>query len=185
MKQRLSHYPIAIGILLIFILACKESGLKTGIKIDSLAITPIVLDTSNVSLVKKDTVPKDTTPTQKLTVGNIYYNLQYCGGARPTEEILTNLAAYKLLSKSTLKLKNKKREYLISTDDNGGFDVSIESGTYDVYLTTKINKLIYNVSLKNCEDCLTLPISSVTIISGNKTRIEITLRCGNEAKERP
>ncbi|HET6990629.1 MAG TPA: hypothetical protein VFJ43_04860, partial [Bacteroidia bacterium] len=155
---------------------------KTVSRIDSLVSLPIPLDTVNQKVVKKDSVVKDTTPSAPIIKGTVLYNLPYCGGARPTQEILDELAQMKPLTKSTLKLKNKSGEYFITTDSKGKFSIAIPPGKYDVYLTKKTDKNIYDVSPANCESCLTKPIA---VFYTNNPLIQFTFRCGPNARLRP
>lgn len=69
------------------------------------------------------------------------FTASYCGGARPTEEIIADKNTARPLRNSTLLLKNhfNGKTYSCTTNDDGVGQVSITEGKYDVYLTTDIN----------------------------------------------
>jgi hypothetical protein len=71
----------------------------------------------------------------------VLYTSTYCGGARPTDEILAEHATPKPLYTSTVKLKNHftGKEYFIKTDADGIGSAEMEEGKYDVFLTKDIN----------------------------------------------
>jgi hypothetical protein len=112
-----------------------------------------------------------------LMTGVVYYNLRYCGGARPTEENLKALAEYTRLDSSTLLLKNKSGIYELHTDTNGAFRQAIPSGDYEVYLTKGVNPKIYNVAPESCDECLTKAITTVSLQPSTETEIRFTFRC--------
>jgi hypothetical protein len=127
-------------------------------------------------------------PKKEVTVneGIVYYMLPYCGGARPTEEIIAEKKKSRLLTNSTLKLKNKAGvEYLVVTNDKGIFRSGIPAGVYDVYLTEKTNKELYNVSPETCENCLTKVMSYVEIRNGQQASFVIQFACGPDDYKRP
>lgn len=130
-----------------------------------------------------DSPRKHNEPTSQVW-GSVLYNLPYCGGARPSKEMIAELQRYKPLPFSTLLLKNKSGSYKITTNFEGTFYApSVPTGTYDVYFTEKVEKTIYSVKPEDCENCLTEVVATVTIKTNEKNVIKVSFRCG--AKDRP
>ncbi len=203
MKIRKSNFKFFILFFAmgIFLFSCVEAEKKNESRIDSLVSLPIPLDTVNGNVIQKDSIKKDTAnshlsdslskktipyngPTPEIG-GEVFYNLPYCGGARPTEEILVQLAIWKPLTNSTLEFRNKSRGYLISINKDGFFSEAIPEGNYDVFLTRKVNKEIYNVEPNACENCLTEPIAKIKLVLNGKNEIRFTFRCDPGARMRP
>jgi hypothetical protein len=73
--------------------------------------------------------------------GYLYFTSSYCGGARPTQEILKQHATPKILPNTTLHLHEvsdtSKTNYTIVTDKDGKFSSCMPPGTYNVYMTDK------------------------------------------------
>jgi hypothetical protein len=180
---------------IILLISCGQAD-ETVSRVDSLTSLPIPLDTVNQHPVKnnpdsdsvKTVTPTPPPPKKEVTVneGIVYYTLPYCGGARPTEEIIAEKKKSRLLTNATLKLKNKAGvEYLVVTNDKGIFRSGIPAGNYDVYLTEKISKDIYNVSPETCENCLTKSMAYVMIHEGQQASFVIHFACGPDDKKRP
>jgi hypothetical protein len=178
---------------IIFFSAC-GSGKDEEARIDSMNSLPIQGDTVNQQPPKTDSdsvkapAPKENEGTGKeveVNEGIVYCTIPYCGGARPTEEIIENRKKSILLTNTTLKLKNKTAEYIVTTNDKGIFRSGIPAGQYDVYLTKDTNKKIYNVSPETCENCLTKPMSNVIIQKGIQASFVIPFNCGPNDKFRP
>jgi hypothetical protein len=189
MRNYRSQIIFAIGIILIS--ACGEPADKTASRVDSLTSLPIPLDTVNQHQVKADSDSAKVTtkpPVDKeveVSEGIIYYTLPYCGGARPSEEILAEKKKSRLLTNSTLMLKNKKGDqYLVVTNAKGIFRSGIPAGQYDVYLTKNTNPEIYNVSPETCENCLTKPMTNMIIQKGIQATCVIHFNCGPNDKKR-
>lgn len=179
---------------LVLFVACGSAD-KTPSREDSMAAAMKILEdaideTIHVPL-DTDSV-KTSTPTPQppkevvVNEGIVYYTLPYCGGARPSEEIIAEKKKSRLLTNSTLKLKNKSGvEYLVTTNDKGIFRSGIPAGVYDVYLTKKTNKELYNVSPETCKDCLTKPMAYVEIRNGQQSSFVIHFACGPDDYKRP
>lgn len=152
------------------------------------AIKQVIADTGSIPPPPPVSPPPPPPPIKEVTVneGIVYYTLPYCGGARPTEEILAEKKKSRLLTNSTLKLKNKAGvEYLVVTNDKGIFRSGIPAGNYNVYLTEKISKDIYNVSPETCENCLTKSMAYVMIHEGQQASFVIHFACGPNDHKRP
>ncbi len=173
---------LVIGVV---ICSCNEDEDKVVDRIQDIVSLPIPLDTVNENNVKVDSVLKDTLPSYPIVEGTVIFHYPYCGGAAPTEEVDAEMEKEHLLTNSVLKLKNNSGEYMINTNEKGNFSIAVPMGTYNVFLTKGVNKKLYNVSPKTCENCLTLPITDLKIKTGKKVKIEFTFNCDPEAKLRP
>ena len=70
---------------------------------------------------------------QKVKVFVTYTN-SYCGGARPTEEILAKYNTPRKLAKFKIKLVGQKTE-IVTTDSIGYFIKKLKLGKYSIFLT--------------------------------------------------
>lgn len=90
-----------------------------------------------------DSVPADTEIVEATYPAkfNIQYTSSYCGGARPTDEIVEEKQRLKTLSSSSIKFKNHftGTEYVLKTNAQGIAEGQMEEGKYDVFLTNDIN----------------------------------------------
>lgn len=186
--------PAIIFGIIILSSACSSEPGKSAEAVDSSHNVPVSTDTIIPSLVKNDAdsvkvvTPEPTDGTTKEVVVNegiVYCTLPYCGGARPSEEIVAEKKKSILLTSSTLMLKNKKGdEYLVTTNDKGIFRSGIPAGQYDIYLTKKTNKAIYDVSPETCENCLTKPTGNVIIQKGIQASMVVHFKCAPGDKKR-
>ncbi|MEO5643089.1 MAG: hypothetical protein ABIQ40_12240 [Bacteroidia bacterium] len=187
--------PAIIFGCVFFFSACGEPEVKTAEIIDSSLLpppppppvmpTPIDVHFDSLEVVPSN--PGDKTTTKEVTVseGIVYCTLPYCGGARPSEEIVAEKKKSILLTNSTLMMKNKKGvEYLVTTNDKGIFRSGIPAGQYDIYLTENTNKAIYNVSPETCENCLTKPTGNVIIQKGIQASCTVHFNCAPGDKKR-
>ncbi|CAN5169128.1 hypothetical protein BH09BAC5_BH09BAC5_10160 [soil metagenome] len=145
-------------------------------------------------LINSDSLSEiDTSASQKnisqsavdIIEGTVTYTLSYCGGARPSPEILAEYAKAKLFVNSTLKLKNSSGEYFLKTDKNGNFKEAIPVGTYKVYLTKNTDKKVYDVSPENCSECLKQVKTTVKIKPGKNNSFQISFQCADSDRMRP
>lgn len=137
--------------------------------------------------IKKDSAanpPKQEQKTQVVT-GTVYCLIPYCGGMRPSPEIVENTKKPHRFISSTFKLKNKSGSYTITTDKNGNFSAAIPDGEYEFWLTEKVDVSLYNVSAENCNECLTKPVTKTTIAKGKPNTITFAFHCGPDDRRRP
>ena len=104
-----------------------------------------------------DTIKKAVVNTeiksQEDVSGSVTFKNHYCGGARPSDEMLDGYEKQYPLKSSTILLKSKKQKdktIEITTDKKGNFNLQLEPGTYDYYMTESYNKEM-NCSFKS--DC--------------------------------
>lgn len=98
---------------------------------------------------------------QKVKVFVSYTNC-YCGGARPTEEILAKYNTPRKLAKFKIKLVGQKTE-LVTTDTAGYFIKKLKPGKYSIFLTEEKNK---NISINyepSCSKMLTMNYGELNI----------------------
>lgn len=96
----------------------------------------------DTSALRKDSLPAETksaTPKYRTTL-TVYYTTSYCGGARPSQEIVAGHETPRLFASSSLRLKNHHtgKEYYIKTSAGGTANYEFEEGKYDVFLTEDI-----------------------------------------------
>jgi hypothetical protein len=78
-----------------------------------------------------------------MVQGIVTYTNSYCGGARPSEEMLADYATPKNFVSTTIYLKRKKGGkviYKIVTDKDGKFKKCIKPGKYLLYMSKYYNK---------------------------------------------
>ncbi len=81
---------------------------------------------------------------QVSVAGTLYFTENYCGGARPTPEMLAKHSTPKVLPNTTLKLSlvgdSSSRHYNLISDKEGKFSIKLSPGTYTIYMTDKYEK---------------------------------------------
>ncbi len=131
-----------LAMISVWMISCSES---TEAKTDSVAVDSPVADTVAIvpdSITPVVEIPAETTPLVEFPVQlKVLYTSNYCGGARPSEEMIAEKATPKLLTSSTLKFKNhfSGTEYFLTTDASGIVSTKMEEGKYDVFLTKDIS----------------------------------------------
>lgn len=89
-------------------------------------------------------------PTNKYEL-IIKYNGSYCGGAKPSEQMLEEIESMRPLSNTTLKvfpIGKKKPVYKVKTDKNGIAKISLPDGEWEYTLTKDIGKEIMYINKK-------------------------------------
>ena len=193
--------PALISLLIV---SCSDSADKNSN--DSTAKDSATIQ--NDSLINSDTfMPKDSVPIipsdtasngnsgdninndgrkskYPLISGTLYYNRNYCGGARPSPEILETYEKYLPLGNSEIKLKNRTETFYASTDQSGNFSSSIAYGTFDVYVISVMPRIV-DINPQSCSACFNKPVGKVTISNKKKNDIKITFPCSDDSKLRP
>ena len=90
-------------------------------------------------------VPASITPSTScnLVQGTLTYTNRYCGGARPSDEMLAEYATPQNLTSTTIYLKRKKGGkiiYKIVADKDGKFKKCIKPGKYFLYMSKYYDK---------------------------------------------
>jgi hypothetical protein len=109
---------------------------------------------------------------QKVKVRVTYTN-SYCGGARPTDEILQKHNTPKVLADYKIKLENKK-VVIIKTDSLGCFTHKLNTGKYLIFLTEEKNKTLFLNYNPNCIK-MTKASYGELIVKKGETDYEINL----------
>ena len=97
----------------------------------------------NVDAQDSVTTPSPVTSSCNLVKGTLTFTNQYCGGARPSEEILAEHDRPQNFVSTTFYLKRKKGGkviYKIVTDSEGNFKKCIKPGKYFLYMSKYYNK---------------------------------------------
>lgn len=128
-----------LALFCVWMLSCNEAAeTKTdSVRTDS-PIVDTVLPLPADTVAKVDSIPAE--PTYRASF-KVLYTRSYCGGARPSEEMLAEYSTPKPLANSTLKLKNHftGKEYFLATASDGTAQAEMEEGKYDVFFTKDID----------------------------------------------
>ena len=117
------------------------------------------------------------------------YIRQYCGGARPNEEILKEMQTPKALTSSEVTLKNhfNGQSYTCVIGADGSAGMTLPEGKYDVYLTRKVNT-VTGFDPK-CTQWLNKVMTTVKVTRDVKTRdVQLEFECNpcdDQMKMRP
>lgn len=174
----------------VWMFSCSDA---TETKSDSIAIVTPRVDT--VLPVVPDTVAKviDTVvvePTYKTSF-RVLYTSSYCGGARPSEEMLAEYATPKLLTVSWIKFRNhfSGKEYILQTNAEGIAETEMEEGKYDVFLTKDINPKLSTGFDPKCKLWTDQLLLTIKVTSSGKMQ-DVTIHficnpCDENMKRRP
>ena len=97
----------------------------------------------------------------------VMYTNQYCGGARPTQEIMDHYNNPQNLSNSLLQLKGKKN-MTVKTDSLGCINLRLREGNYLVFMTDVVNKQLFLNYDPKCLKMLHTEFSKIQIEKGKK-----------------
>lgn len=110
-----------------------------------ISVNVLAQDTTQV--VKHDSIlPSVPSYSCNLVQGTLTYTNRYCGGARPSEEMLAEYATPHNLTSTTIYLKRKKGGkviYKIVADKDGKFKKCIKPGKYFLYMSKYYNKELH------------------------------------------
>lgn len=158
-----------LALFSVWMVSCGETEKPLKADTDSTAGKPV--DTI-VPVLSDMVAKKDTTPVEPVYHAEfrVLFTSTYCGGARPTEEILAEKATPKPLSASTLKLRNHftGKEYLIKTNADGVGSAELEEGKYDVFLTKDINSTLGTGFDPKCALWLDQSMLTVKVLAAGK-----------------
>lgn len=96
------------------------------------------------------------TSAKKISIsGSVTGTRQYCGGARPSDEILTQVATPRPISNKKIYIKqgevnsfDSKVLLVLTTDSKGNFRAKLRPGKYLIVDSTKKDTSYYNAILK-------------------------------------
>jgi hypothetical protein len=109
---------------------------------------------------------------QKIKVQINYIN-SYCGGARPTDEIIAKYNTTNKLANFKIKLVGKKIIHVL-TDSVGCFSCKLKLGNYFIFLTEEKNKSIFINYNPDCDKMLKTSYAELHI-EKNKVNYELIL----------
>ena len=146
------------------------------------------------SAAAKSSALQDTLTPQLNTIKKkfrVYFTTSYCGGAKPTDEIISHHQTQRLLTSSNLKLKEhfSGRAYTLSTNASGEGEAELEPGKYDVYLTQNINASLNTGFDAKCSLWINKSLFTVKV-SDDGTTQDVTVHfecnpCDENSKKRP
>jgi hypothetical protein len=120
------------------------------------------------------------------------YNGSYCGGARPQQQILDELAKPKNLINTTLKISpigRKGSSIKVKTDGNGKCQLKLTEGEWAYTLTKDIDKSVLYIN-KKCSRAISKGYGTFKIGQSNHTPFELFFHfdcdpCDPNSKIRP
>ena len=120
-------------------------------------------------------------PPYNLVQGKLLFNQSYCGGARPTDEMVARLDSLRLLPNTTVCLARKqggKFIYKLTSDANGNFKRKIRAGKYFIYMSKLYDHDVLSMFNPNCAKWMKYIFGEVEIIDGGKKLYNIPLHFG-------
>ncbi len=98
-----------------------------------------------VSCGNQKKIPKKNNDNQKIKItvsGVAQYNTTYCGGAKPTPQIISQHEKLREIKNSTIRFKKENDTQFIEviTDAKGNFKIDLEPGTWEYYIAEDFKK---------------------------------------------
>ena len=121
------------------------------------------------------------TPAYNLVQGKLMFNQRYCGGARPSEEMLTQFDSLRPLPNTTVYLSRNvggKIIYKLVSDGKGNFKKKMRAGKYFVYMSRNYNQGALSFFNPDCAKWMKSRFGEVEIINGGKKLYNISLHFG-------
>ena len=113
--------------------------------------------------------------------GTLKFNQRYCGGARPSEELLAMFDSIRPLPNTMVYLARKKGGkfiYKLFTDKNGNFHKRIRAGKYFVYMSKQYDHEVLFDFNSHCGKWMKHAFAEVEIINGENKTYSLLLRFG-------
>jgi hypothetical protein len=147
----------AMGLLMVVLAACSPRTSETADQPENsdeiTNETPV-----DVNVTSKDSV--------SVFYGTIMNTQSYCGGARPPQELLTELATPKPYGNRSLVFYNtvSKKEYGFNTDEHGHYEVELPLGKYELRPGKRYNTEEENYTYDpNCSAWLTRSFTTLEV----------------------
>src|SRR5258708_2551390 len=121
------------------------------------------------------------TPTYNLVQGRLMFNVRYCGGARPTEEMLAQFDSLRPLPNTTVFLSRTqggKFIYKLVSDSTAHFKKKMKAGKYFVYMSKDYNHDVLSNFNPGCAKWMKTQFAEVEVINGGKKLYNIALHFG-------
>ena len=113
-------------------------------------------------------------PPLKVEI-EVYFNEDYCGGAKPSETLLNKLKELKTLNNIELVFEKEGILSHYTTKENGTLSLKLSEGTYRVYFP---NKLSAKGDSKKCQEWKLKPNGMLIISKGiEKIRLQLHKDC--------
>ncbi|MBK5286140.1 MAG: hypothetical protein JJE25_12130 [Bacteroidia bacterium] len=116
-----------------------------------------------------------------LVQGKLIFKQSYCGGARPSEEMLAYYDSLRPLSNTTIYLSRKiggKNIYKLVSDGKGNFKKCARAGKYFIYMSKDYDQSVLSNFNPDCAKWMKSNFGELEIIDGGKKLYNITLHFG-------
>ncbi len=160
-ERTMKQVLIVIGAAMVLLTACSPrttGGNEVTDQADSLSVVV-------------DETPEDmnVTPKDSLSVfyGTILNTQSYCGGARPPQELLNELATPKPYGNRSLVFVHttSHKEYTFTTDEHGHYEVELPLGKYELRPGKRFNTEEENFTYDpNCSVWLTTVLATLEVL---------------------
>jgi len=120
----------------------------------------------------KKIVVKDELKKQENVSGSVTFSNHYCGGAKPSDEMMEGYRTQYPLKNSTILLKSKNQKdkaIKIKTDKEGNFNMPLDAGTYDYYMTESYNQDMNCSFNSSCKKWLNKCFGQIKIKEGKNS----------------
>jgi len=141
----------------------------------------ITLDTI---FVKADAINNDSSQKvsklKNISIGVVFTN-SYCGGVRPSQEILEECKKEFPLINSTIlfqDINDKNKSIKATTDSSGIAIVPLKSGVYNYFMTASYSKTMNCAFTSTCDIWLKKCFGQVTIVKGETDGYKIAYNFG-------
>ncbi|MBN2891455.1 MAG: hypothetical protein JXL97_06295 [Bacteroidales bacterium] len=141
----------------------------------------LVSCSSNKTVNQAKTTNKEGNKISVTGVAN--YNSTYCGGARPTEEVLEKYNRLRPMKNTTIKFVNtdNSKKEKTKTDENGNFSVNLSAGNWEYYLSEDFydsnNEDVLLEIQKKCDELYNVPYGTIEIFSDTTVNLIYHLPC--------
>ncbi|HEY0030592.1 MAG TPA: hypothetical protein VGC65_07530 [Bacteroidia bacterium] len=155
--------------------ACAENNRNVA------AITLIADSAKNVDtlpdmIAEPDTLVSEASNPKHSIEGKASYTVSYCGGARPTEEVIAEAERLRVLKNTSIKFVssgNKSVVIIAKTDSEGNFKADLLPGKWDYYLSKDVDPSL-GLDPK-CEKWFSKNYGDVSVTEGKSKGYEIVI----------
>ena len=129
----------------------------------------------------KKAIVKEEPKKQENVSGSVTFSNKYCGGAWPSDEILEGYKTQYPLRNSTILLKSKNQKdntIKITTDRKGNFNLPLDAGTYDYFMTESFNQEMNCAFTSSCKKWLNQCFGQIKIKEGKNSGYKIIFDFG-------
>jgi hypothetical protein len=135
---------------------------------------------TKISIAEENNTKEDL--SQKNTIiGNVVFMNSYCGGARPSQEILDSYQQEYPLVNSTILVQQangKSKPFQVSTDSKGLIHEDLMPGIYNYFMTEKIDKTMKCSFNASCKTWLARCFGQLTINERQNKGYKIVFQFG-------